>query len=300
MDAGGSRTQRHEIDGLDDLLSDDDQAMFDLALNRERRRERQGFATAAEARAFLQMSRQLRLGYDSVAPPANPLARAYFQAIDWTAAPGGDTECAGSPAASGGLSTPGDRRCADRHHRRAHRRRRPRAAASRSARGRARGVTHRVSRGSIEAQMQAARDAGDHLAYSMRTEELASLGEHSGNWLLHPGTAVYPAGGVRCGRRGLQPRPRDLACSMARGAQAGMPEDFLVHHDLISVFQVGWTVLHADVGMYAGTATDPRTDRFTNNYQDRETQAGLNALRIELKRGSAATARRGAPAARWT
>jgi hypothetical protein len=32
--------------------------MFDLAFNRERRREQQGYVTPAEARAFLQMSRQ--------------------------------------------------------------------------------------------------------------------------------------------------------------------------------------------------------------------------------------------------
>ncbi|MGH9852384.1 MAG: DUF6178 family protein, partial [Blastocatellia bacterium] len=70
-----------EVDGLDDLLHEGDQAMFDLGVGRERRREKQGYVTPAQARAFLQMSRQFRLGSDAM-PPANPLARAYFRAID--------------------------------------------------------------------------------------------------------------------------------------------------------------------------------------------------------------------------
>ena len=70
-----------EMDGLDDLLANSDQAMFDLAADREVRREKQGYVTPAQARAFLQMSRQLRPGSDAM-PPANPLAQAYFQTIN--------------------------------------------------------------------------------------------------------------------------------------------------------------------------------------------------------------------------
>src|SRR5262247_2656523 len=36
-----------EVDGLDDLLPEGDQVMFDLAVDRERRREKQGYATPA-------------------------------------------------------------------------------------------------------------------------------------------------------------------------------------------------------------------------------------------------------------
>src|SRR5215475_11394124 len=75
----------YEVDGLDDLLPEGDQVMFDLAVDRERRREKQGYVTPAQARAFLQMSRELRFGSDA-APPANPLAGAYFRAIDETRA----------------------------------------------------------------------------------------------------------------------------------------------------------------------------------------------------------------------
>src|SRR5215831_11714792 len=88
-----------EVDGLDDLLPEGDQVMFDLAVDRERRREKQGYTTPAEARAFLQMSRELRLGSDAM-PPANPLARAYFQAIDETRA----ADAHGASSASGLLA----------------------------------------------------------------------------------------------------------------------------------------------------------------------------------------------------
>jgi hypothetical protein len=59
-----------------------------------------------------------------------------------------------------------------------------------------------------------------------------------------------------------------------------LPENFLVDHDLISVFQIGWTILHRDVCMYVA-------DRLIDvlgelRCRDRETHCGLNDLRIEL------------------
>jgi len=83
---GGCRplsNSKPEVDGLDDLLTDGDQVMFDLAFDREQRREKKGYVTPAQARAFLKMSRQLRLASDA-RPPANPVARAYFRAVDRT------------------------------------------------------------------------------------------------------------------------------------------------------------------------------------------------------------------------
>src|SRR5262249_60323702 len=60
---------------------DGDQVMFDLAVGRDQRREQQGYVTPAQASAFLQMSRRIQLAHDT-RPPANPLAGAYFRAID--------------------------------------------------------------------------------------------------------------------------------------------------------------------------------------------------------------------------
>src|SRR5262249_1288876 len=69
-----------EVDGLDDLLAEEDQVTFDVAVDREGRREKKGYVTPAEARAFLQMARELRPGRDT-RPSPNPLARAYFRAL---------------------------------------------------------------------------------------------------------------------------------------------------------------------------------------------------------------------------
>ena len=57
---------------------------------------------------------------------------------------------------------------------------------------------------------------------------------------------------------------------------------FLVEHDLIGVFQAGWTVLHDDVAMYAAERlADILKDV---SCPDREIQAGLSALCRELVR----------------
>ena len=68
-----------EVDGLDNLLETEEQAMFDLSADRDQRREQQGYATPAQARAFLQIARQGR-----VDAGADPIARAYFRAIEAT------------------------------------------------------------------------------------------------------------------------------------------------------------------------------------------------------------------------
>ena len=49
---------RPEIDGLDDLLMAPEQHLQDVAIEREQRRSRHGYATPGDARAFLQMARQ--------------------------------------------------------------------------------------------------------------------------------------------------------------------------------------------------------------------------------------------------
>src|SRR5689334_15019485 len=64
-----------EVDGLDDLLLAPEQHLHDVASERERRRSRHGYASPADARAFLQLARQPR---QSIAD--NPLATAYFRA----------------------------------------------------------------------------------------------------------------------------------------------------------------------------------------------------------------------------
>ncbi len=61
-----------------------------------------------------------------------------------------------------------------------------------------------------------------------------------------------------------------------------LPDSFLVDHDLVSVFQVGWKVLHVAVGMYA--AEELIRVLTCLRCADRDIQKGLDALRIEMAR----------------
>jgi hypothetical protein len=264
--------------------------MFDLAFDREGRREKQGYVTPAQARAFLQMARQLQLGQETT-PPSDPITRAHFRAIEWTAPVKADAnhESSRLPAASG--SPPAPTVCAD-------------AIAAvvdvlveagvlrqppRALLDGPQGHGPRLAR--IHAQIQVAQ-ACDHAAYSMRTEEFAYLANTivaGCSIQARPFTAreASDATAAIC-NLGLENWPtqwlaeKGSRISSTLDAGTTLPEDFLVNHDLISVFQVGWTVLHADVSMYAAERliqilTDLRID-------DRQIQVGLDALRIEMAR----------------
>src|SRR5262247_2080267 len=271
-----------EIDGLDDLLSEGDQAMLDLAVDREQRREIQGYVTPAQSRAFLQMSRELRLGSDA-APPANPLAGAYFRAIDETRA--ADVNSASSEP---GLLAAGSEATTD-----------PpipedfaEAVASvfevlldagilaQPPRSLPNGSDGRAPRlGHIRSRLEFALDQ-DHTAYSARNEELAYLA----NTLIagcsiqgRPFTAQEASdAAVAICNLGLENWPANWLPANATAP----PISFLIDYDLVSVFQVGWTVLHGDVSMYAAEQLIAVLARIRP--LDREIQAGLDTLRIEM------------------
>src|SRR5438067_1818873 len=90
---------RPEIDGLDDLLMAPEQQLHDVAIERERRRSRHGYATPADARAFLQMARQPHhTPHRPNAPIAiNPIATAYFRAAEEEADTTPEGTSAGAP-----------------------------------------------------------------------------------------------------------------------------------------------------------------------------------------------------------
>jgi Family of unknown function (DUF6178) len=277
-----------EVDGLDDLLPDDEQVMFDLAFDREQRREQQGYVTPAQARAFLQMSRQLRLSHDTV-PSSNPVARAYFRAIEWTT-----TADAGSESRRW-LPEPDAPRVPET----------TTAAVSaivdvlldagilppppRALIDAPQGRVPRLAR--IRAHMQVAGER-DHAAFSMRGQELAFLANAMAagcSIQARPFTAQEASdAAIATCNLGLENWPLHWIPAEARSgcsvleAEAALPDDFLVGHDLVSVFQVGWTVLHEEVCMYAAE----RLIRVLRRLQcaDPETQAGLDALRVEMTR----------------
>ncbi len=89
---------RPEIDGLDELLMAPEQHLHDVAIERERRRSRHGYATPADARAFLQMARQPRVASAPTAPIAiNAIATAYFRAVEEEADTTPEGTSAGAP-----------------------------------------------------------------------------------------------------------------------------------------------------------------------------------------------------------
>lgn len=73
-----------EESGFHHLLEEDEQDLFDLTIEREARREQQGFVTPAHAKAFLKGARALQLAASP--PPRSPIAAAYFRAIESTGA----------------------------------------------------------------------------------------------------------------------------------------------------------------------------------------------------------------------
>ena len=59
-----------------------------------------------------------------------------------------------------------------------------------------------------------------------------------------------------------------------------LPDTFLMHHDLVSAFEVGWAVLHEDVSLFAA---EQLVFALSNlRCSDADIQEGLDTLRIEL------------------
>jgi hypothetical protein len=89
-------SSRPEIDGLDDRLTTNEQAMFDVALDREARGDAHGYVTPAQARTFLRLSRQLDRRQASV-PPRDPITAAYFRDVETQTATATDVESPSPP-----------------------------------------------------------------------------------------------------------------------------------------------------------------------------------------------------------
>lgn len=275
-----------EVDGLDNLLTAPEQVMFDLASIREHRRERQGYATPAEARAFLEMSRHLPVGRAST-PPTHHVADAYFRAINEVTAPDvndttGRLLASDAPVTSdnsaaaiasfvdvlvneGVLSRP------------------PRALLDSRQ-----GTAPRLAL--IETHMRFVQD-GHAAACAMRSQELAFLANTlvAGCSIQARPFTVQEASdaAVAACNLGLENwpphwlTPATRVDSSATSAVA-LPAGFLADHDLVTVFQVGWTVLYRQVCLYAAERLIAVVKGLTCD--DREIQSGLVALRQVMAR----------------
>ena len=274
-----------EIDGLDDLMTDPEQVMFDLGLERERRREQHGFVTPAQARAFLQMSRQIDVGQDA-APAGNPIATAYFRGMDDPIVGTASNSRGQLPSADVPL-TPHESES---------------ALAAVVDVLREAGVLPEPPRALLEAST----DRASRLAL-IRTHIQFASDRHATVFLQRNHELAYLANTIlaACAIQGRPFTPHEASeaavavCNLGlenwsllkkgwRGG-TGLPDDFLVDHNLVDVFQVGWAVLHQEVCLYSaehlvGVLTHLRCD-------DHHLRAELGKLRVEM----AAEWRKGTP-----
>jgi hypothetical protein len=262
-------SSKPEESGMHALLDDAEQAMFDLALDREGRRAEQGYVTPAEAHAFLEMARRTPLD-ETVPGAANPIAKAYFEALDaqtraalvdraaltaGTAAAGESTVV--DSAVDGlvevlleaGIITPPTR-------------------ALPSASG---PEAHRLSR--IHAALHAAFDR-DPDRYARRSGELGYLA----NTLVS---------GCSLQSRALTPEEASDAalavCNLGlENWPGGSHDDLRAADDLVGAFQIGWAVLYERVSV--ATARRLLDTLAQLRHRDRETQIEINRLRRELAR----------------
>lgn len=302
---------RAEDDGLDNLLSAPDQQLHDVASAREGRRSQQGYATPADARAFLQMARHpgntkaARPGAPASAAGRNPIVAAYFRAADETdesseAPPAtAHTRHAGSRLEPTGetaraIQTPSteisesvdeianilaDAGVAPR---------RPRLLLEDASED---GAPTRLAH--LRRLMTQLRDR-DEAAYFVNQRELAFLAN-----VLIAGCSIQSrafttqeaadAAAATC-NLGLEhwPQARSTGTN-TRGPQvtsAHQTAEFTVEHDLVTAFEVGWSILHKDVSLFAATRLAAILGDL--GHDDRDIRRGCNALRRALLKQRAA------------
>ena len=271
-----------EIDGLDDLLMAPEQHLHDVTIEREHRRSQQGYATPADARAFLEMAREpkhTRSGAPVTEPiKVHPIVTAYFRAADEapesstspstaSRSTGVHVDATDAPESIGAviklLTEAGMMP------------ERPRALLEA-----AHADPQAASLTRLRQLMEYVRDT-DGPAYFARSRELAFLA----NTLL---------AGCSVQSRPFTPQEAsDAAASIcnlgleywparwpSETSQNGPPDSFLIDHDLVTAFEVGWSVVHQDVSLFVAQQLIATLDDL--HCVDRDIQRGLVALRRTL------------------
>jgi hypothetical protein len=259
-----------EVDGLDDLLMAPEQLLHDVSRDRDQRRSRQGYSSPADARAFLLMAKRRRRPSDGE-PSVNPVVAAYFRAVTDTS--GSENDAAEAPEvvdavvdmlAVAGMATTRPRALLEGSH----------SQPSRLAR--------------IRTLLEFVRD-NDDATYVVRSHELAFLantlvaGCSIQSRSFTPQEASDAAAGV-C-NLGLEHWPASWLDSHATpevDLDAVMPGTFLIDHDLVSAFEVGWAVLHENVSMFVAAQLLHALPAL--RCSDAHIQEGLNTLRIKLRK----------------
>jgi hypothetical protein len=279
-----------EIDAIDELLMEPEQLLYDVALDREQRRSQQGYSTTADARAFLQMARQRKRERPDATPSTNPVAAAYFRAADDTAA-SSDHDASRPAWGADELAPAGEsvREALD-------------AIVSllveaglvggvaQAPRALLEGARSEQSRlACIRPLMEYIRDT-DNAALLTRSRELAFLANTlvAGCSVQSRPLTAQEASDAAIGicNVGLEHWPARWPGTRAHEAPltsdfgTALPDAFLVGHDLVTAFEVGWAALHEDVSMFVAerlivTLTDLQC-------VDATIQDELDVLRREL------------------
>jgi len=231
-----------EQDGFHDLLDDRRQHLFDVAAAREARREQDGYAAPAQARAFLREAWNLRL--DGERPLESAIGRAYFRALD--PLPPAETDVAPADATiivealeDAGLLT----------------------AAPRGLLGAGDEPAPALSLVHAHAVLHPASEA--ELAYLVNT--------------IVAGCSIQ-------GRAFTVREASDCAVATCNLGLESWPARWRAR-DLVSAFQVGWTILHREVCMHA--ATHLIEILAVLRCGDRDIQLRLDGLRRALIRHTA-------------
>jgi hypothetical protein len=264
-----------EIDGLDDLLPAPQQHLNDIAIEREIRRSLRGYATPADARAFLQMARQparTRSGASATGTmAAHPIVAAYFRAADEAQVESSKTsvrspdrlpESADATDVSESIAA-----VIDVLTEAGMMPERPRAllAAADSD-----PQAPRLTR--LRQLMDYARDTND-TAYFDRNRELAFLA----NTLL---------AGCSVQSRPFTPQEAsDAAASICNLGLEHSPDKFpadafLTDHDLVTAFEMGWSALYQEVSLFVVQQLIATLGHLHS--VDRDIQRGLTALKRSL------------------
>jgi hypothetical protein len=276
---------RPEIDGLDDLLMAPEQQLHDVAIEREGRRSRQGYTTPADARAFLQMARQPRAA-SAPTVARNPIATAYFRAVDEEAETTQEADSAGERETAAHHDIPATIEAVIELLAEAGvMPERPRAlleAADEDAQAPKLSLLRRL----MEFVMN-----HDETAYLTRSRELAFLANTlaaGSSVQSRPFTPQEASDAAACicnlGLESWSAR-RPGATSRRVSSQRELdseilPDAFLVNEDLVTAFEVGWLVLYQDVSLFV--ADQLKSTLADLQCIDADTRHGLRALRRKL------------------
>jgi hypothetical protein len=262
-----------ERDGLDDLLLAAQQHLHDVAGDRDRRRSRRGYATPADAiaRAYFRATDEDEENAAKRATTPAPQHALRDAATDVPVAaddPSAAIDAVVELLADAGI-TPD----------------RPRALLA-AAHGDPRDESLALLRRQLEFLLH-----HDESAYTARSRELAFLANtlQAGSSIQSRSfTSLESSDAVACiCNLGLEcwPSPSASAPSHASSSSRTVgtipsEDTFLVNHDLVTVFQVGWSVLYRDVSLFVSDQLLSTLARL--RCADTDTERGIRALRRQL------------------